>query len=115
MKGKVGELELVHFFRDYGIEANRTQQFRGKGTDASDVVLKDFKQLHIECKRTEKFDLYGAIEQADRDALPHGKFPIVAHRRSHEPWVFVMKADTMLAFLLKFGFIEPGEFLEPLT
>ena len=64
-KGKNGELEVAHFFKNYGFDARRSQQFAGMNGDA-DVVGVPF--LHLEIKRTEKLNLDKAMEQSVRDA-----------------------------------------------
>lgn len=48
--------------------------------------------VHIEVKRTERLDLYGALDQARRDAKP-GKLPIVVHRRNNCRWVVIQDAE----------------------
>lgn len=53
---------------------------------------------HIEVKRTERFSLYAAMEQARRDA--DGKaVPLVCHRRNHHPWVVVMQLEDFIALI----------------
>lgn len=87
-KGKRGELEFVHFCRDHGIEARRTQQYSGtEGT--ADVLLPAFPWLHVEVKRTEKFRIYDALEQAEGDAFQAGKLAAVFHRRNRGEWIMV--------------------------
>lgn len=103
-KGARGELELAKFFVARGLRAERTQQYSGKGDESSDVVLKDFKNVHLECKRTEHLSLYDAIDQARDDS--RGRLPVVAHRRNSRPWVFIIEADLFLDFLFHAGLIE---------
>jgi Holliday junction resolvase len=95
-KGKRGELELAEFFREHGIQARRGQQFRG-GPDSPDIIH-DLPGIHVECKRTEAFRLYPALEQASaerRDAT----VPVVFHRANKRPWVVVLDASDFLTLI----------------
>lgn len=89
-KGKRGERDWALFCRGQGYDCRRTSQYCGKSGDASDVV--GLPGIHIEVKRTERLDLYGAVFQAQRDAMP-GALPIVAHRRNDREWLVVMSAE----------------------
>jgi len=93
-KGKRGELELSHFLTDRGVPARRGQQFSGSG-DSPDVVA-ELPGMHIECKRTERFQLYPALEQATFDTTGTTKMPIVFHRSSRKPWTVVIWAEDFL-------------------
>jgi hypothetical protein len=87
-KGKVGELEASKVWAKlFGCEARRGQQFSGS-PDSPDVVC-DIPGVHLEVKRTERFDLYGAIAQAANDAGEN--VPIVLHRANGKPWVAVIE------------------------
>ena len=99
-KGKTGELELAKWFRDNMNcpEAGRGQQFKG-GHDSPDVV-RVIDGIHVECKRCERFDLYGALEQSTRDCKGTNKVPTVFYRKNKEPWVCVVKADELVAFTM---------------
>lgn len=91
-KGKVGERELAReLARVLGVTARRGVQFQG-GPDSPDVVV-DIPDLHIECKRTERFRLYDAVEQAVEDAGT--KIPVVLHRANKKPWVAVIRLDDL--------------------
>ncbi len=92
-KGKVGERELAReLSRVFGVAARRGVQFQGS-PDSPDVVV-DIPDLHVECKRTERFRLYEALEQAVEDA---GKtsVPVVMHRQNKKPWVVVIRLDDL--------------------
>ena len=94
-KGKRGELELSHFLTEHGHPARRGQQFSGS-PDSPDVVCDGLP--HIECKRTERFSLYEALEQAQEDGGPGA---MVFHRRNRKPWVVVMDAQQFLTLFNK--------------
>lgn len=85
-KGKRGEREFAALCGECGYECRRGQQYSGIGGE--DVV--GLRGVHVEVKRTERFDLYGALSQAICDA--QGRVPVVAHRRNHCDWVIVMRA-----------------------
>ena len=97
-KGAIGERELAELLRNWGYAAQRGQQFKG-GPESPDVA--GVPGVHFEVKRTEKFQLYAAVDQARRDA--YGKaIPVVAHRCNGNKgartsckgdWLFVLGAD----------------------
>ena len=94
-KGKRGELELAEWLRDnWGAEARRGQQFKGT-PDSPDISFPEMP-FHFECKRTESISLYAAYEQARADA--GDRIPVVAHRRSRKPWLFILSADDVVRF-----------------
>ena len=106
-KGKRGEREFAALCRQFGFEARRGQQYSGEGGD--DVA--GLPGFHIEVKRTERLDLYGAMGQAARDAAkregaPH---PLVAHRRNHSEWLAVLYAADFLALLQEAKALPAGE------
>jgi hypothetical protein len=100
-KGARGEIEWRNFLRDRGYEdARRTQQYCGNTGDASDVVCSGLSGYHQEVKRTEKLNVYTALKQAIRDAS-EGKVPFVAHRRSNEDWLIILKASDFMDLVEK--------------
>ena len=97
-KGKTGERELAHELTQVlGVSARRGVQFQG-GTDSPDVVA-DLPGIHIECKRTERFRLYEALEQAVEDA--GNNVPVVLHRQNRQPWVAVIRLDDLPTIVQK--------------
>lgn len=85
-KGKAGEREFAGLCRAHGYDARRGRQFNGLGGE--DVV--GLPGVHVEVKRVERLDLYGAMAQSRHDA--HGKVPIVAHRRNRSEWLVTLPA-----------------------
>lgn len=85
-KGKKGELELAKKLRDYGYDCRRGQQYCGANGDADVIGLPG---IHIECKRVERLDLYGAMAQAIADS--RCKMPVVMHRKNHCDWLVTMR------------------------
>ena len=102
-KGKVGERELAHeLTRVLGVAARRGVQFQG-GPGSPDVIA-DIPGIHIECKRTERFRLYEALEQAVEDA--GANVPVVLHRQNRQPWVAIIRLDDLPTLIQKFAFIN---------
>lgn len=89
-KGKNGELEFSRLCREHGYDCRRTAQYCGNTGDAADVT--GLPGIHVEVKRVERLNVSEAMGQAIRDARP-GELPIVAHRRSHEPWLATMRLE----------------------
>lgn len=98
-KGKVGEREVAALLREYGFEGKRGVQYQG-GKDSADVT--GLPGFHIEVKRTEKFALYPAMAQAERDRALESK-PVVFHRKSKNDWVVVLYAKDFLDIVLDRG------------
>lgn len=97
-KGKRGELELVHFLKDRGIEARRGQQYAG-GTDSPDVIAsKPLQDVHLEVKRREAGNPYHWLAQATNDA-GEGKVPVVAHKRNGKEWIVILDLDHFLQIM----------------
>lgn len=92
-KGKRGEREVAALLREHGYDARRGQQHSGS-PDSPDVVH-NIGGFHIEVKRTERFRLYDALEQAHEDAGPLD-VPVVFHRMSGREWVVIMTARDFL-------------------
>lgn len=92
-KGKRGEREAAkEIERVLGIKARRGVQYQG-GPDSPDVSHELQDELHIEVKRTERLQLYQALEQAMVDA--DGKPSIVLHRKNGKPWVALVRLDDL--------------------
>lgn len=88
-KGKEGELSLAKRLREYGYDAHRSVQYSGKNGDAD---LYGLPNIHIECKRVERLNIYDAIAQSQRDARD-GELPVVMHRKNHSDWLVTMTLD----------------------
>lgn len=92
-KGKRGERELAALLRSRGYDnARRGQQFCGSNGDADVTGLPG---IHIESKRVERLDLYGAMEQSQADAKAD-EIPVVMHRRDRKPWLVTMTLGDFL-------------------
>ena len=91
-KGKKGEIELAHKLQEYGYDAKRSVQYNGKDGQADVLGLPN---IHIECKRVEKLNIYDAIEQAKRDAKGEDK-PAVFHRKNRCNWLVTMELDKFM-------------------
>ena len=94
MKGKVGELELAKFLRVRGFTgARRSQQYKGAAESAD--IIDALPGFHIECKRTETFQLYKALAQAKEDKAA-SDIALVCHRRNRQEWAAVLTLEDFL-------------------
>lgn len=91
-KGLLGEREVRHEFEQAGFSVRSLQ---GEGDNL--IVLADFV-LHIETKRRETIAIHQWMQQATEEAPP-GAMPIVAFRRSREPWAVCLSLDHFLKLL----------------
>ncbi len=96
-KGKRGELELSHLLRQYGYDTRRGQQYNGADGSADVIGLPG---VHCECKRTERLNVYEAVQQAQRDARS-GEMPAVFHRKNRGPWLVTMPLTDWLKLYQK--------------
>lgn len=94
-KGKNGELELARKFREFGYDARRSVQYNGKAEEGQPDLV-GVPGIHVECKRTERLDLYGAMNQAKRDSEGTGDIPVVFHRKNDCEWLAVMRFDDFM-------------------
>jgi Holliday junction resolvase len=93
VKGKRGELELAKTLTAMGCQARRGQQFQGT-PESPDVVCEALKGYHLEVKRTEKFRLYEAMEQAVSEC--GAKVPLVVHRRNRGEWLAILRLEDFM-------------------
>ena len=107
-KGKNGELELAREFREYGYDARRSVQYNGKAEEGQPDLL-GLPHIHIECKRTEKLNLYDAMNQAKRDSSETDDIPVVFHRRNHCEWVAIMSLEDFMTIYREY---EAGQALK---
>jgi len=75
-----------------GIAARRGQQF--SGLEGQDIVT-DLDGVHFEVKRTERLNLYAAMEQATLDAGTDD-VPVVLHRKNKQQWVVIAPLDQLM-------------------
>ena len=104
-KGAAYEREIVHELRDAGYVARRGQQYCGANGDP-DVVAPDFP-FHLELKRVERLDLYGAMTQAISDSQKVGKPPCVVHRKNNSESLFTCRFQDILALVSVIHNAEP--------
>ena len=91
-KGNAGEREFLALLEEHGAQACRNEQRYIGGMDNPDISA-DIGGIpfHVEVKRTERYRLYDALDQARRDANGH-RIPLVAHRQNRKRWVVVLDA-----------------------
>jgi len=94
-KGKAGELAFAHEIEStLGITARRGVQYQG-GPGSPDIVT-NIPGVHFECKRTEMFNLYKAMDQAEKDS--GDKIPVVLHRKNRRKTVVIVYLDDLKTF-----------------
>lgn len=91
-KGKRGEREIANILKERGYDAKRGVQYQGS-PDSPDVV--GLPGVHIEVKRSERLDLYDAIEQSKRDSGDN-EMPAVFHRKNGKDWVAILRLEDFL-------------------
>ena len=91
-RGKRGERLWCSFCREQGYDVHRTAQYRGNTGAAGDV--EGLPYIHCEVKYVQTLSITKAMEQSESDAEAAGndEFPIVASKRSKEPWLVTMRA-----------------------
>ena len=94
-KGKTGELELSRKLKEHGYDTRRSVQYNGKEEDGQADLL-GLPGIHIECKRTERLNLYDAVNQAKRDSNGKNQIPVVFHRRNKSEWLAIMTLDDFM-------------------
>jgi Holliday junction resolvase len=94
-KGKNGELELARKFREYGYNTRRSVQYNGKAEEGQADIL-GIPGVHVECKRTERLNIYDAVDQAKRDSAGKNQVPVVFHRKNHSEWLAIMPIDDFM-------------------
>ena len=94
-KGKTGELELSRKLKEHGYDTRRSVQYNGKEEDGQADVL-GLPGIHIECKRTERLNLYDAVDQAKRDCEGKEQIPVVFHRKNNSEWLAIMPLDDFM-------------------
>jgi len=90
-KGAAGERELAAKLREYGFDSRRGVQYCGANGDADVLGLPG---IHIECKRTEKLNLYDAMAQAKSDCKEN--IPAVFHRRNNCEWLVILRLEDFI-------------------
>lgn len=98
-KGAAGERELAAKLREYGYNCRRGQQYSGANGDADVIGLPG---IHIECKRVERLNLYGAMAQAVGDAKD-GEIPAVFHRKNNCGWLVTLRMDDFMKLYAERG------------
>ena len=94
-KGKGGELDLAQKLREHGYAARRSVQYNGKEEEGQADLL-GLPGIHTECKRTERLNLYDAVDQAKRDSKGKNQIPVVFHRRNHCDWLAILRLDDFM-------------------
>lgn len=104
-KGARGERELAKVLRAHGFKTRRGQQYCGANGDADVVGLPN---IHIECKRVERLNLYDAMTQAKSDAK-QDEIPVVMHRKDKCDWLVTMSLDDFIEIYKESDYCEGGD------
>ena len=102
-KGARGELEVAALFTAAGFPVHRTPNSGGLHIPGD--LVGDTGGLHIETKRTERLDLWGALAQASADVLKITPVPepipvpVVCFRRSRSDWHAALRLHDLLQLL----------------
>lgn len=90
-KGKRRELELVHILNDNGFNVRRGYVFN------KEPDLVGFDGFHVEVKGVESLNVRKALKQSIEDAAKRKDgIPILAWKKSNEPWTVTMLLDDFL-------------------
>lgn len=104
-KGARGERELAKVLRAHGFETRRGQQYCGANGDADVIGLPN---IHIECKRVERLNLYDAMAQSKSDAK-QDEIPVVMHRKDKRDWLVTMSLDDFMKIYKESDYCEGGD------
>ena len=105
-KGSRGELEVAAIFKAAGFDARRTPNSGGLSWRGDIVGVPGYV---LEVKRQETLALPAWLRQAAADAAVCGCVPVVAFRRSQEPWFAVLPLEELarlIALDSVIGFVE---------
>lgn len=93
-KGIKGEFLFQDLCRAEGFENVKRMGQKKYQTGAEQPDVDGLPYIHIECKFQERLNLRAAMEQSERDARDEGRgyLPIVAHKKSRQPWLITMRA-----------------------
>lgn len=100
-KGKEGELQLARALRQHGYDVRRSVQYNGKAEEGQPDLI-GLPHIHVECKRTERLNLYDAIDQAKRDSEGTNQLPVVFHRKNNCEWVAIMTLEDFMHIYREF-------------
>lgn len=92
-KGIRGEQEAVLALRSLGLDARRTQQYQGYGSDG-DIVIEGAPGVHAEVKCHAQIALYGWLEQATRDCKGR-KVEMLLAKGNRKAWFVACYLDQL--------------------
>lgn len=99
-KGASGENEFARWLRDaLDLEVTPKRNLEQTRSGGADII--DVRPYCIEVKRQERVDCYSfwcqCVEASSR--LPNNPIPIVAFRKNHQKWQFLISASFLLDHL----------------
>jgi hypothetical protein len=101
-KGKNGELSLVAFLKEFGVESHRTAQHKGapEAADVDSTLL-----AHIECKRTQVGHVHEWLAKVAEEN-DGSKIPVVFWRRNHGYWAGIFLGSQAVKLLKLYTYIK---------
>lgn len=96
-KGKGGELEVVHVFRDAGVEAERSAPMQAGNNGHGDIACA-LPGLFIEAKRQERLEIPAWLRKLQADC-PEGRTPVLAFRQNRDSWRAVVPLEWLAQLL----------------
>lgn len=90
-KGSRLELEAAAVLRSIGLDARRTQQYQGLGSDG-DLVVPELP-IYWESKGRRSIGVYSWIEEATASA--RGRLPVLLCRGDRKPWLCVVEVAAL--------------------
>lgn len=103
-KGIRGEQEAVQALRSLGLDARRTQQYQGYGSDG-DIVIEGAPGVHCEVKCHAQIGIYSMLEQATRDCKGR-KVELLLAKGNRKPWfvgVYLDRLPELITMLQEAG------------
>ena len=100
-KGANGEREVVHKFREHGIELLRVPNSGGlkrRMEERGDLL--GLPGYNVEVKRQEKASIWEWCKQSELDAAFDGVIPLVIFRRNNDKWRVVLPLDDFIGLYL---------------
>jgi hypothetical protein len=94
-KGKAGELEVIKILCEYWPKACRNLD-QARGSSGQDVL--NTEGIHFQIKRTERLEIWKALEQTHSEAAELD-LPVLVFRRSRSEWHACLPLEELLPLL----------------
>ena len=111
-KGARGEREFANLLKELGFTSLRKGFTQCAPEGESDVECKELPNWHFEVKRVNRLEIWRALAQAEADAKPKGRLPVVAFKRDRSEWYITMGAEELMKMVK--GYLNTLESLDSL-